>query len=276
MPADVHDPPALGVKAITVLPGNQGTAFDSHQGVVLLFAPDTGSLIGIVDASSITAIRTAAVSGVATRLLAREDASDLAILGAGVQARTHLQAMRAVRPINQVRVWSRSAARREAFAAWATGQGVHVMATESAEEAASGAHVICTVTASTTPVLQDAWVAPGTHVNAVGASLPEARELESALIARARLFVDRRESAVHEAGDYLIPLREGTITEQHIIGEIGELLLGVDKGRTTTSEVTVFKSLGLAVEDVAAGSWLLDEAARRGTGVEIELGGRSE
>lgn len=274
MPAELKEPAAIGLKAITVFPGNHGTAFDSHQGIVLLFEPTYGSLVGIVDASSVTAIRTAAVSGVATRLLALEDASDLAILGAGVQARTHLAAMRAVRPIERVRVWSRTPERREAFAAWAADQdGIEVTVANSAEEAADGAQIICTVTASTEPVLQADWVLPGTHVNAVGASLPEARELDSSLVARGRLFVDRRESATHEAGDYLIPLREGAITERHILGEIGELLLGAVPGRTTKTEVTIFESLGLAVQDVAAVAWLIDEAARKKVGTEVSLGG---
>jgi ornithine cyclodeaminase len=275
MPAEVQDPEGFGVKVISVFPKNEGTAFDSHQGAVLLFEPDHGTLVAIMDASAMTAIRTAAVSGVATRLLAREDAGDLALLGTGVQARTHLEAMRVVRPIRRVRVWSRNDANRRGFVAWA-GQrfGLEVEAFENAVDTVRDADIICTVTSSRTPVLAGDWVAPGAHVNAVGSSLPSARELDTRAVVRSRLFVDRRESALNEAGDFLIPKSEGAIADSHILGEIGELLLGRVPGRTGKDEVTLFKSLGLAVEDVAAAHLVWTEAERRNVGLSIELGGR--
>jgi alanine dehydrogenase len=272
MPAYLGAPKAVGAKVITVFPANHGTAFDSHQGAVLLFEAEHGSLAAIMDASSITAIRTAAVSGLATRLLAREEAADVAILGTGVQARTHLEAMCAVRPVKRIRVWSRSAEAVREFAERESRQrDVAVEPARSAREAVEDAEIVCTVTASREPVLAGEWLADGAHVNAVGASLPFARELDTAAVARGRLYVDRRESAVNEAGDFLIPKREGAITDDHIVGELGELLLGRALGRRTLDEVTIFKSLGLAVEDVAAARFIYERAKVEGRGSGVEL-----
>ncbi|HUE96807.1 MAG TPA: ornithine cyclodeaminase family protein [Longimicrobiaceae bacterium] len=251
----------LGVKVITVLPGNHGSTYPSHQGAVLLFGHEHGELQAIVDAGELTAIRSAAVSGVATRLLAREDASDLALLGSGVQARTHLAAMRAVRTLERVRVWSPTRANREAFAERESGRhGIPVEPVGSAEAAVRGADLVCTVTAATAPVLRGEWLSPGVHVNAVGASLPSARELDTEAVRRGRLFVDRRESTVHESGDYLIPLRAGSIGEDHIVAELGEILDGTAAGRRGPDEITLFKSLGIAIEDLAAARLLADRA----------------
>jgi ornithine cyclodeaminase len=277
MPAQVSRPDAFGVKVITVFPGNEGTRYDSHQGAVLLFEPGHGTLAAIMDASSMTAIRTAAVSAVATRLLARPDAGDVALLGTGVQARTHLEAMRAVRTIRRVRAWSRHESHRRAFAEWAGHRyGIEVEIPATAREAVLGADLICTVTASRTPVVEGAWLSPGTHINAVGASLPDTRELDTAAVVRARLFVDRRESALNEAGDFLIPRAEGAISDEHLRGELGDLLVGRLIGREDESQVTLFKSLGLAVEDVAAAHVVHQEAERRNVGTLVELGGLRE
>lgn len=275
MPAALDAPPALGAKIITVFPGNDRTPYDSHQGVVLLFDTEFGRLIAILDASTITALRTAAVSAVATRLLSRPESRTLALLGAGVQAATHLEAMRIVRPIDEVRVWSRSGVRAERFAARAASNGARIVVSPTARAAAEGADVICTVTSSREPVLSGDWLTPGTHVNAVGASLPSARELDSAAVARARFFVDRRESTLNEAGDFLVPKREGVITDDHIVGEIGELLVDPPRvaGRRSNEDVTVFKSLGLAIEDVAAAHRIYTRAVETGAGTWVELGG---
>src|SRR5512132_3813949 len=190
MPAYLATPPAVGLKAITVFPGNEGTAYDSHQGAVLLFDTGHGRLLAIMDASSITAIRTAAVSGVATRALAREDAGDLALLGTGVQAMTHLEAMLLARRIRRVRAWGRQEASVIRFGARAAQRfGVTVEAAASARAAVAGADLICTVTASRDPVLEGAWIAPGAHVNAVGSSLRTSRELDAEAMRRAALFV---------------------------------------------------------------------------------------
>jgi ornithine cyclodeaminase len=276
MPAVLGTGPgaSLGAKIITVFPGNDATPYDSHIGVVLLFEAENGRLLAIADASSITAIRTAAVSGLATRLLANPDAGDLALLGAGVLALPHMDAMCSVRPIRRVRVWSRSAQRANDFARRARARhDTEVVVCESTNDAAEGADIICTITASRTPVLSGSWIAPGAHVNAVGASIRSARELDTAAVRTARLFVDRRESAMSEAGDFLIPRSEGAIDDTHIRGEIGELLRGSVAGRTARDDITLFKSLGLAVEDVAAVRHVYEKARAAGAGTPVAFGG---
>ena len=277
MPAYMETPDALGVKVITVFNGNHGTEYDSHQGVVLLFEADHGSIVAVIDASSVTAIRTAAVSGVATRLLAREDAHDLCILGSGVQARTHLEAMLVARPVTRVRVWSRNADSARAFArAESERYGISVESVESPRLAARDADIICTTTSAREPILEGDWISPGTHVNAVGSSTPSARELDSAAVVRSQLYVDRRESTINEAGDFLIPKSEGLIGDSHIRAELGELLVGSHKGRASDDEITLFKSLGLAVEDVAAAHHIYARAVERGVGTSVEMGGKRQ
>lgn len=274
MPGFVGSPDSLGAKIITVFPGNDATPFDSHQGAVLLFDTTNGSLQAVMDASSITAIRTAAVSGVATRLLARETAGDLAILGAGVQAVTHLEAMSVARPLRRVRAWNRGAERlRELVDTAKSRFGIDVEACASPRDAVQGADIVCTCTSSREPVLRGVWLSPGAHVNAVGASVPTARELDSTAVQRARLYVDRRESALNEAGDFLVPKAEGVISDSHIIAEVGEVLEGRAPGRGSDAEITLFKSLGLAIEDVASARLIYERARERGAGVEVKLGG---
>ena len=274
MPSYLGGIQAMGLKAISVFPGNHGTPYDSHQGVVLLFETLNGRLLAIVDATSVTAIRTAAVSALATRLLAPESAGDLAILGSGTEARTHLEAMLAVRPLRRVRVWSRHAENAAHFAAVESERyGIKVEAMPDARAAVAGADLICTTTSSTEPVLSGAWISPGAHINAVGSSVSSARELDTAAVARSRLFVDRRESAFNEAGDFLIPKKEGAFGDEHIAGELGELLLGSVAGRRAPEEVTLFKSLGLAIEDLAAVQHIYDQARARGIGTWLPFGG---
>jgi ornithine cyclodeaminase len=225
-----------------------------------------------MDAASITAIRTAAVSGVATRLLARKDARVLAILGAGVQARSHLDAMMAVRPFSTVRVWSRTRAHAQAIADRAVATyGVEASVSSDAAGAVRGANVICTVTASREPVLCGEWLDAGAHVNAVGASLPTTRELDTEAVRRARIVVDRRESALNEAGDILIPMREGAIDAGSIVAELGELIIGARRARQSEREITLCKSLGIAVEDLACAHDLRLRAIDTGRGTWIEL-----
>ena len=264
----------MGLKAVSVFSGNHAVGLESHIGAVLLHETQHGRLVAIADASEITAIRTAAVSGVATQALARDDAGDLAILGAGTQARTHLEAMRVARTIRRVRVWSRTPAHAVAFATWALQEfGVHVDAMSSVRDAVSGADIICTTTASREPILEGAWIMPGAHVNAVGSSVAFARELDTAAVVASRLFVDRKESTINEAGDYLFPLREGEITEAHIVGELGDVLRGVLQGRRHPTEITLFKSLGLAIEDIAAAQYVYEQASAHNRGVSVHLGG---
>jgi ornithine cyclodeaminase/alanine dehydrogenase-like protein (mu-crystallin family) len=267
-------PAAIGAKIITVFPGNDATPYDSHIGVVLYFDDVHGRLLAIIDASSVTAIRTAAVSGLATRLLATAEATRLTILGAGAQAMTHLEAMLAVRPITDVRIWSRGTARCASFARFALARfGIRVQICESAEQAVRDAQIICTVTASREPVVHGAWLAPGVHINAVGASVATARELDTQTVVGSRLFVDRRESALNEAGDFLIPIQEGAIDESHILGELGDLVLDPSRGRVNRTDRTLFKSLGVAVEDVAAARFIYERALAEQSGTWIALGG---
>jgi alanine dehydrogenase len=274
MPAHLASTASLGVKAVTFFPKNEGTERDSHQGAVLLFDAENGSLEAVIDATSITAIRTAAVSGVATRLLAREDASDLALVGSGVQARTHLAAMLAVRRIRRVRVVSQDAGRAARFAERESRRhGITVEPIENVREAIEGADVVCCTTSSRIPVVHGAWLSEGAHVNAVGSSVPAARELDTDAVVRSRLYVDRRESAIHEAGDFVIPREEGAIGEDHIVAEIGEVILGTRPARGSTAEITLFKSVGLAVEDVAAARAIFQKAQTRPDLLRIDLGG---
>lgn len=277
MPGYLDRPQVLGIKVITFFPGNLGTEFEGHQGAVLLFDADNGRLLAVIDAGEITSIRTAAVSGAATRHLARPEASRLAILGSGTQARTHLEAMRAVRSIEQVRVWSRDTDQARRFAEHESARhGVRVEPAPTAREAVNGADVICTVTGAHEPVLRGAWLSPGAHINAVGACIPTARELDSEAVARSRLYVDRRESALHESGDILIAKSEGAFGDDHILGELGEALAGRVGGRESAEDITLFKSLGVAVEDLAAAHHVYSKAIAEGTGTNIEVGGRRE
>ncbi len=264
--------PALGLKAISVFHGNASIGKDIHQGVVLLLSPETGELLSIMNASAITAIRTAAVSGVATDLLAREDASRLAIIGAGVQARSHLSSMSLVRSIKECRIASRNFDNARAFADEMRDlYPFPIVAAKSVASAVDNADMIVTATTSSEPVIKREWLSPGAHLNAVGSSTPAAREVDSATMGIACLFVDRRESAINEAGDYLIPLQEGAIGPDHIRAEIGELLTGEKAGRTSPDEVTLFKSLGLAVEDVAAADHLYRKAKEVDAGTWVEF-----
>jgi ornithine cyclodeaminase/alanine dehydrogenase-like protein (mu-crystallin family) len=277
MPAYLGAPAAIGAKVITIFPGNHGTAFDSHQGAVLLFDTVHGSLQALLDATAVTSIRTAAVSAVATRLLAREDADEVAILGSGVQARMHIEAIPLVRRIKRVRVWSRNIDHARGLARFASEHlGFEVEVAETAERAVRDAGIVCTTTSARQPVLQGEWLAPGTHVNAIGASAPDAREIDSQTVTRSRLYVDRRESALNEPGDILVPLTEGAITRSHIVGELGELLMGTAVGRRDADEITLFKSLGLAIEDLAAACHVVERARAMRVGSEIDLGGRRD
>lgn len=274
MPSQLTSPAALGVKAVTFFPRNEGTELDSHQGAVLLFEAERGRLLAIIDATSVTAIRTAAVSAVATRRLARADATTLALVGSGVQARTHLEAMRLVRPLRSVRVASLTPERARAFARReSAAQGIPIAVCGSVEEAVAGADIVCTVTSSRLPVVRGAWLSPGAHVNAVGSSVASAREIDTDAVVRSRLFVDRRESAMAEAGDFLIPRDEGAVGNAHILGELGELETGAVPGRTAPDEITLFKSVGLAVEDLAAASLIYSRARGSGVGTYLEFGG---
>jgi alanine dehydrogenase len=274
MPGHLTAQAAIGVKVVTFFPRNEGTDLDSHQGAVLLFESGRGRLLAMIDATSVTAIRTAAVSGLATRLLAREDAGDLALVGSGVQAATHLEAMLLVRRLRSVRVASKTPARAIAFAERESKKhGIAVTACASVREAVHGADIVCTVTSSREPILHGEWLRAGAHVNAVGSSVATHRELDTAAVVRSRLFVDRKEAALAEAGDFLIPKQEGAVTDAHIAGELGPLVTGEAPGRLGPAEVTLFKSVGLAIEDVAAAQHIYARARGSGIGKSVEFGG---
>jgi ornithine cyclodeaminase/alanine dehydrogenase-like protein (mu-crystallin family) len=271
MPAHRSAPDAsYGLKAVCIFPGNAARGLDLHQGGVLLFDGETGALRALVDASAITAMRTAAVSAVATRALSREGARELAILGSGVQARAHLEAMAAVLPFERARVWSRTAEHAAAFAAEARAP-FPVEAVKSAEDAVRGADIVVTATSSVEPIVERSWLAPGAHVNAVGSSIPTARELDADTISTAALFADARESMVNEGGDYLFAVREAGIGPEHIRAELGEVLIGSAEGRRADDEVTVFKSLGLAAEDLAAAEHVYLRARAAGAGTAVSF-----
>jgi len=263
---------AFGLKAICVFPGNPARGMDSHQGVVLLFSAETGEPLAVVNASAVTAVRTAAVSGVATRALAREDAGDLAVVGAGVQARAHVEAISHVRPLRRCRVASRRAESARELADELSGKyAFAVEAVETVEEALRGADLVVTATSAAEPVVRREWVAPGAHINAVGACTPNARELDAATVAASSLFVDSVESTVNEAGDYLRALQEGAVARGHIRAELGEVLTGTKPGRTSADEITLFESLGLAVEDLAAAEYLYSRCKETGAGTWVSF-----
>ena len=268
MPAYISgDHAAFGLKAICVFPGNPAQGLDAHQGAVLLFSGETGELLAMMNASAITAIRTAAVSGLATDLLARVDACNLAILGSGVQARSHLTAMSQVRSIKRCRIASRHFEHAQNFAEeMRSNFSFPLEPVESVEEAIKDADLIVTATNAAEPIVKREWISAGAHLNLVGSSTQKAREVDSETMAAASLFVDRRESTINEAGDYLLAVRDGAIGPNHIRAEIGEVLKGDKRGRTSPEEITLFKSLGLATEDLFAAHYLYRKAAKQKVG----------
>jgi alanine dehydrogenase len=257
-------------KVMTIYPENHDLGIESHQGHILLFGEELGDPLALIEAGSITGLRTAAVSGLATDILAGRDASTLCILGSGVQARTHTMAIRSVREINRIRVWSRTCEHAETFGQWVEAEtGILPSLCVTAEEAVNGANVICTVTASTEPIVQAEWLKQGCHINAVGSFTPSSRELSTETVKRSKLFVDSRASASVEAGDILIPKQAGAITDDHILAELGELITDRAEGRTHPNDITVFKSLGLAIEDLVAAKAVYDRAVSEDVGILV-------
>jgi ornithine cyclodeaminase/alanine dehydrogenase-like protein (mu-crystallin family) len=255
------------LKEIVVVPENPARGLDPHQGSVILHDGDTGRLIAILNASPITEIRTAAVSGVATKLLARPGSRTVAVLGSGIQGRSHVAAMQAVIDDPIIRIWSRNSSHAEALAL-----ETHSLVAESVEEAVAGADIVCTTTSAMEPFVELEWLAPGTHINAAGA-FPggRARELSSDVVAASRFFVDRRESTLNESGDFLLAAAEKGFGEEHILAELGELLNGTAEGRRSDDELTLFKSMGIASEDLAAAQLCVARARERGLGTEVEF-----
>lgn len=271
MPAALNDPPAMGAKLVTVYERNHHLGLPSHLATIILLDHATGALAAILDGRYITEARTAAVSAVSVKHLANPRARVLAIIGSGVQARSHLEAIRHVRDLSEVRVWSPNTAHRDAFIADMSATGLRMRGEASAASAVRGADLIVLATSSRTPVIDSTDVADGAHIAAVGACRPDQREMPTALVARSRVFVDSRAAAAREAGDLLIPIGEGAIHEDHISGELGDLVGGRVAGRRSPEQVTIFKSLGLAVEDIVAAQLVVARARTAGLGQSISL-----
>ena len=282
---------AMGAKLVTVFGSNAARGMHTHLATIMLLDPETGALLALLDGRYITEARTAAVSAVSSRLLARKTAASLAIIGSGVQARSHLEALSRVHNLRQVTVWSPNKSHRDQFVAEAntatvdrgqtrvtplhkglggtSGGSPQVKAVDHAGEAVVGADIVVLVTSSPTPVVESGWVKPGAHVISVGACRPNQREMDPALVARARLFVDSRAAALVESGDVVMGIQEGRFAADHIVAELGEL--GDGSGRRGDTEITIFKSLGMAVEDVTAADLAYRRAVERGIGQELTL-----
>jgi ornithine cyclodeaminase len=272
MPGYLAEPECFGVKLVSLIPRNKPPQYSSHLGLVLLFEAAHGCPVALVDAAEITAIRTAAASALATRLLARPQACDLALLGAGEQARSHLEAMLAVRSIRRIRVWARDAGKAAAFAR--TEGARHAISIETApsvREAVAGADIVCTLTKAREPILLGEQLEPGVHLNVVGSSVAAAAEIDTSAVVKSRFFVDCRDSTVNEGGEYLRALRAGAITPEHILGEIGEVANGTKTGRRAPSDITLYKSLGIAPQDLASAHHVLEKARAAGVGQAIDF-----
>jgi ornithine cyclodeaminase len=272
MPAYIEQPPRLGAKLVTVFNENHSRGLPSHLATIVLLDPDTGALIALMDGRYITEARTAAVSAVSARYLSKANAGTLAIIGSGVQARSHLEAYADVRSLTRVRVWSPAARSRERFVDEMSGRvNVAIENCGSAQRALEGADLVVLATSSPVPVIEDGWVAAGAHVVCVGACRPDQREMAPDLVARGRLFVDSRAAALVESGDIVLGIREQRFDDSHIAGELGEVVLGRVDGRTSPGETTIFKSLGMAVEDVVTADLVFRRAMETGAGTELVL-----
>jgi ornithine cyclodeaminase/alanine dehydrogenase-like protein (mu-crystallin family) len=272
MPGYLADPECFGVKLVSLIPRNKPPQYSSHLGLVLLFEAERGCPVALLDAAEITAVRTAAASGLATRLLARPDAGDLALLGAGEQARSHLESMLAVRTLRRIRVWARDPEKASAFAlAEGARHDVAIETSPSVREAVAGSDIICTLTKAREPLLLGEWLSPGVHLNVVGSSIATTAEIDTPAVVKARFFVDYRESTVNEGGEYLRALKAGAIKPDHILGEIGEVANGSKPGRRSPTDVTLYKSLGIAPQDLASAHHVLEKARAAGVGQVIDF-----
>lgn len=271
MPGSMLDPPFFGAKVISLLPGNPAKGLPMVQGYVSLFDHDRGKPVALIEGASVTAIRTAAASGLATRVLARKDARTHGIFGTGVQAVTHIDAVNCARDIAEILVWGRDPEKTRQFARQQSERlQAGIRATDDPAEAAA-CDVVSTVTAATRPILDGGWLRAGCHLNLVGVHTPEAREADTRAIVRSRVYVDLMESAMNEAGDILVPINEGAIDRAHILGEIGQVLAGEIPGRTGDRDITLYKSLGIVAQDLFAAAHIFARALEDGAGVEVDL-----
>jgi ornithine cyclodeaminase/alanine dehydrogenase-like protein (mu-crystallin family) len=272
MPGYLGEPECFGVKLVSLFPRNKPPQYSSHLGVVILFEAQHGCPVALIDAAEITAIRTAAASGLATRLLARPDAGDLTILGAGEQARSHLEAMLAVRTLRRVRVWARDPDKAVAFArAEGARHRISIESCTTVREAVAGAEIVCTVTKAREPILLGEWLSPGMHLNVVGSSIATAAEIDTPAVVKSRFFVDYRDSTIHEGGEYLRALEACAIAPEHILAEIGQVANGSKVGRRSPSDITLYKSLGIAPQDLASAHYVLERARAAGVGQVVDF-----
>jgi ornithine cyclodeaminase/alanine dehydrogenase len=271
MPAAIGTTGAAGLKLLSVFPDNPGKGLPLLSATVLLVDPGSGRCDAVLEGGLLTAYRTAAASAVATGVLSRLDSTTLGLVGAGIEARTHLRAMLATRPIDRVLVWSRTRATAERFASEMQDQPVQIEVVDTPEAATRSADILCTLTPSPTPIVHGEWFAPGLHVNAVGTHWIDKRELDTEAIARSRVVVDSRDANELECGDLMIPVKEGAITTRHFDDELGELLNGEKPGRAGDTEITMYQSVGVAIQDVATARMLVSKARAEGVGSEVGL-----
>jgi len=273
MPAVLPGLNAFGIKCITIFPTNPTRGAPTLWGIAILNDPDTGNVLAIMDAAYLTAVRTPAATAVATRALANPDASELAIIGAGVQAGTHLWAMMEVRPIRKVRVAAATREEADDYVARHSPNypALEISAVDTPEEAIRGADIVCTVSAATEPVTKLEWLKPGCHVNGIGSHSPNVREVDGETMAAARVVVDSREATLRECGDCMIPISEGLFGPEHVSDEIGEVVAGTKPGRTDPEQLTVYQSVGLAIQDIAAAKLAYDRAVEKRVGTQVGL-----
>ncbi len=273
MPGALQDPPLFGAKLISLFPENPASGYSSHLGLMVLFEADHGTPVAILDAALLTAIRTAAASAVATDALARADAQVLAIVGTGEQAAFHIESLRCVRDIRALHLVGRRPERTAEFAAQVAAQHpqLQIETFDTVRDAVAGADIVCTVTSAQDTVLEGDWIGAGTHVNAVGASIPTMREIDAALVRKSRLFVDYRPSALAQAREIIEALESGLIPPEHILGEVGALLEGRVTGRRGAQDITLFRSLGIAAEDIACAHFAVQQARLQGMGTEVPI-----
>jgi ornithine cyclodeaminase len=272
MPALLREPPAMGAKLVTVFASNAEAGLPTHLATICLFSPHTGALVALMDGTRITEWRTAAVSAASAEVLGRDETSVMAIIGSGVQARSHLLAMERIFELSQIRVWSPTPDHQYGFITEMESRtDTPLIGSDSPELAVANADLVVLATSATTPVVRNEWIKSGAHVVSVGACRPNQREMDPALVARGRLFVDSRAAAMVESGDVVMGIAEGHIKASHIAGELGEVLAEKVEGRRSPREITIFKSLGMAIEDLVAAEMVYARAVQQDVGEEIEI-----
>ena len=272
MPGYLGAPECFGIKLVSLFPGNPAAGLPSHLGLMVLFEAERGQPIALLDGNVVTSLRTAAASAVATRELARENAEEMLVVGTGEQARAHVPAILAVRQLKRVRIWGRDTSKAMDLANELEQEfSVAVQTCTDLQSAVANADIVCTVTGARDPIVQGAWLQPGTHLNLVGSSVPEAREVDTEAVRRTHFYVDFRTSAFAQAGELLTAISEAAVDAAHVRSEIGEVLLGKSEGRTSDEQITVYKSLGVAAQDLAV-AWYVHQSAEAGNfGSIVEL-----